>query len=102
MSQSFSDARGAGSASRESIVFYSKTGCPWCNAVRHLMDENGVTYEERNALDEVRFMEELKRETQQDGTPTLKIGDEWMLDTDAKAVAKRLGLPKPAKVKRTA
>ena len=31
-----------------------------------------------------------------------KIGGEWLADTDAKAVAKHLGLPEPREVKRAA
>ena len=88
--------------SDQQIVFYSKAGCPWCNAVRHLLDENGVSFEERDAVQETRYLEELKRETKQDSTPTLKIDGEWLVDTDAKAVAKRLGLPEPQDVKRAA
>ena len=89
-------------ANGEEVVFYSKTGCPWCNAVRHLLSENNVAFEERDAYREERYLEELKRETKQDSTPTLKIGNEWLVDTDAKAVAKRLGLPEPAEVERAA
>ena len=88
--------------SGEPIVFYSKTGCLWCNAVRHLLSEHDVAFEEREVIKEPRFMEELTRETKQDSTPTLKIGGEWLVDTDAKAVAKRLGLPEPHEVERAA
>ncbi len=82
----------------EPIIFYSKTGCPWANAVRHLLDDNGVAYEERNARQERRFMHELLRETRQSMVPTLKIGDTWLVDTDARTVARHLGLPEPARV----
>lgn len=82
----------------EPIIFYSKTGCPWANAVRHLLDANGITYEERNARQERRFMDELVRETRQSFVPTLKIGGEWLVDTDARTVARHLGLPEPAHV----
>jgi len=82
------------------VIFFSKTGCPWCNAVRHLLKENGASYEEREVMQDARFMDELKRETKQDSAPTMKIGEEWMIDTDAKEVAKRLGLPEPSDVQR--
>ncbi len=59
---------------------------------------NGVAYEERNARQERRYMEELLRETRQSYVPTLKIGNEWLVDTDARTVARRLGLPEPARV----
>lgn len=86
----------------EPVVFYSKHGCPWCNAVRHLLNEHDVPYEERNVRKDPQQRRALEQQTQQDATPTLKIGDEWLVDTDAKVVAKRLGLPEPAKVKMAA
>jgi len=85
--------------SHEPITFYSKTGCPWCNAVRHMLNEHDVAYKELDVLQDAQQHEQLKRETGQDKTPTLKIGSEWLKDTDAKEVAKRLGLPEPAEVK---
>ncbi|MBI3971874.1 MAG: glutaredoxin [Chloroflexi bacterium] len=82
----------------EPIIFYTKTGCPWVKAVRHLLDTHGVWYQERNASADARIFQELLRETRQPFVPTLKIGDEWLLDTDAKEVARRLGLPVPSRV----
>ena len=86
----------------EPIVFYSKTGCPWCNAVRQVLDEHDVAYEERDVRKEPRHLRALEQLTQQNKTPTLEIGDEWLVDTDAKAVAQRLGLPEPAQEKMAA
>ena|SRR6266536_1556074 len=86
----------------EPAVFYSKTGCPWCNAVRHLLNEHDVAYEERNVRRDPQQRHALEEQTQQAETPTLRIGDEWLVDTDAKAVAKRLRLPEPAEVKKAA
>jgi len=86
----------------EPIVFYAKTGCPWCNAVRHLLNEYDVPYEERDARRDPRYLEEMVGFTHQDKTPTLKIGDDWLIDSDAQAVAERLGLPRPAETKMAA
>jgi len=82
----------------EPLIFYTKEGCPWCNAVRHLLDEHGVSHEEREVLGTPQHLESLRRETEQDKTPTLRIEGQWMMDTDAKEVATRLGLPEPAEV----
>ena len=78
------------------IVFYSKAGCPWCNAVRHLLNEHQVSYQERDILEDEHRKHELQRATGKNDTPTLQIGDQWFVDTDAKAVARQLGLPEPA------
>ena len=83
----------------EPIVFYSKTGCPWCNAVRHVLNEHDLAYEERDVRKEPQHLRALEQQTQQNKTPTLKIGDEWLVDTDAKVVAQRLGLPEPVQEK---
>jgi glutaredoxin len=87
---------------KEPIVFYSKSGCLWCNAVRHLLNEHDVAYEERDVRKDPQQRKSLEQQTQQDATPTLRIGDEWLVDTDAKVVAQSLGLPEPAQVKMAA
>lgn len=84
------------------IVFYSKSICPWSRAVRYVLDRAGLEYEERPINLNPAFYEMLERETGQVQQPTLKIGDDWLIDTDAKAVAKHLNLPSPASVQRPA
>jgi mycoredoxin len=100
MTASASAPTTAGQPAAGPIIFYSKTGCPWCNAVRHLLREHGVPYEERDVRKDGQLLAELRRETNQDSTPTIDIGGEWLVDTDAQVVARRLGVPKPAEVKR--
>jgi glutaredoxin len=90
------------SPSQEKIVFYSKSSCPWARAVRHVLDQAGLEYEERPINLDHAFYEALERETGQVQQPTLKIGDTWLIDTDAKAVAKHLNLPAPSAVQRPA
>jgi glutaredoxin len=100
MTASTVDGTAPSGALPPAIVFYSKRGCPWCNAIRHLLNDNGLKYEERNVRENATQLDELKRETKQEATPTLKIGNEWLVDSDAKEVAAKLGLPVPAEVKR--
>ena len=83
---------------RDPILFYSKSTCPWARAVRHVLDQHGLSYGERPIDQNPVFLEELRRYTGQAEQPTLKIGADWLVDTDAKAVAKHLGLPEPAAV----
>ena len=87
---------------QEKIIFYSKSTCPWSRAIRHVLDQAGLDYEERTINLNPAFYELLERETGQVQQPTLKIGDDWLIDTDAKAVAQRLNLPSPASVQRPA
>ena len=87
---------------QEKIVFYSKSTCPWARAVRYVLDQAGLEYEERPINLNPAFYEALERETGQVQQPTLKIGDDWLVDTDAKAVAKHLHRPAPDAVQRPA
>jgi len=68
------------------IIFYSKTGCPWCEEVKELLDEKQVLYEERNVIENPAFYDELVKKSNQGKTPTLDIEGEIIADTDAKAV----------------
>ena len=86
----------------EPIVFYSKSACPWCRAVRHLLNEFDVAYQELDVKQDPHLLEQLRAQTGQESTPTLKIGNDWLVDTDAKEVAARLSLPEPAEVKMSA
>ena len=83
-------------SSPDKILFYSKSSCPWARAVRHVLDQAGLPYDERPIDQNPDFLESLRRETNQDQQPTLKIGSDWLVDTDAKSVAKHLNLPEPA------
>lgn len=83
----------------EPLIFYSKTGCPWADAVRHLFQAHRVPYEERNVRADARLLAELRHETRQDFVPTLNIGGTWLVDTDAQVVARWLGLPEPKHVR---
>jgi glutaredoxin len=85
--------------STEPILFYSKSGCPWARAVRHVLDQHNLSYDERPIDQNPAFLEELRRDTGQEEQPTLKIGADWLVDIDAKEVAKHLGLPEPDAVK---
>jgi glutaredoxin len=80
---------------QDEIVFYSKSTCPWARAIRHLLDQHRLAYDERPIDLNPTFLASLRRETGQDQQPTLKIGSDWLVNTDAKAVAKRLNLPEP-------
>jgi glutaredoxin len=89
----------ASTATNQPIVFYSKSTCPWARAVRHLLDAHQLKYDERAIDLNPAFREELRRKTGKEDQPTLKIGSEWLVDTDAKVVARHLGLPEPAEVR---
>lgn len=78
------------------IIFYSKTGCPWCNEVRDLLVEKGVEFEERDVIKNPDFYSELLNKSGQDKAPTLDIDGDIIPDTDAQEVSeylKKKGVP---------
>ncbi|MAG37347.1 MAG: hypothetical protein CL878_14020 [Dehalococcoidia bacterium] len=83
----------------EPIVFYCKTTCPWCMAVHNLFGEHDIAYDERDLTRHPELRAELRTLTKQEEVPTLRIGNDWLIDTDVQLVADRLGLPRPAEVK---
>ena len=86
-------------AAQTPIVFSSKSECPWARAVRRVLDQHGLAYEERPIDRNPTHLEQLRRETGQQEQPTLKIGEDWLVDTDAEGVARRVGLPEPEAVR---
>ena len=59
-----------------SIVIYSKTTCPFCDAAKNLLTQKGVGYEEIN-LDEdpSKAQEMLAKSNNQKSVPQIFIGD---------------------------
>jgi glutaredoxin 3 len=72
------------------IIAYTKTGCPWCNGVIEYLDNAGVEYEEREVTGNPKYMEEMKKKSGQDKTPTLDIDGHILADSDKEQVDKYL------------
>ncbi len=69
------------------ILLYTKTGCPWCDEVRTLLQEKGVAFEERECRNNKKYFDELVEKSGQTLTPTLDIDGEILADSDAQAVS---------------
>jgi glutaredoxin len=69
-----------------SLIIYTKTGCPWCAEALQFLDENNVTYEEREVRANATYFEELKTKSGQEKTPTLDLDGTILVDTDATAI----------------
>jgi len=65
---------------------YTKTGCPWCNDARGMLNERGVNFEEREVLSNDSFMEELVSKSAQNKTPTFDIDGEIFADSSAEEI----------------
>lgn len=68
------------------IIVYTKTGCPWCAEVLEFLKDKKIEFEEREVLQNLRFMEELAQKSGQNKTPTLDVDGEILADTDVRVV----------------
>jgi glutaredoxin len=73
-----------------SIILYTKTGCPWCDDTRALLEGRKVKFEEREVLANPRFFAQLIAISGQTKTPTLDINGEIIADTDRQTVERWL------------
>jgi glutaredoxin len=55
------------------IIFYTKTGCPWCKEMKNYLDQKQHQYEEKNVTENPEFFEEMKNISGQVKAPTLII-----------------------------
>lgn len=69
------------------IIFYTKQGCPWCNAARDYMNEHYIVYEEREVLGNPAYFDELVLKSGQNKTPTFDIDGHILADSDKDQLA---------------
>jgi glutaredoxin 3 len=53
------------------VVIYTKPGCPYCEKARRHYTENGITFEDRNAQDNLAYRKEMF--TYSEGDPTVPV-----------------------------
>ena len=69
------------------IIMYTKSGCPWCEEAKELLDGKGVVYEEKECRSNPANFEELVQKSGQTLTPPLDIDGEILADSDAAAIS---------------
>lgn len=69
-----------------SLIIYTKTGCPWCIDALNYLNENKISYEEREVRSNPEFMKELEEKSGQSKAPTLDLDGEILVDTDVQAI----------------
>ncbi|MFN7141708.1 MAG: glutaredoxin family protein [Limisphaerales bacterium] len=55
------------------VIVYLKTGCPWAQAVKDLLSERGIQFEERDILTSDSYRREVEEKSGQSKSPTLDI-----------------------------
>ena len=53
------------------ILIYTKPGCPYCAKAREYYNGHGITFEERNAQDNLQYRKEMLAFTK--GDPTVPV-----------------------------
>lgn len=72
------------------IIFYSKTGCPWGDGVRDLLNSKNISFEERDMIKNPAFKIECEEKSGQSKCPTLDIDGHILADSDANQVEEYL------------
>jgi len=72
------------------IIFYSKTNCHWCEQVRVFLNDNGISFEEKDVTKNQEYFDEMVRKSNQSKAPTLDIGGHILADADVAEVASYL------------
>lgn len=69
-----------------SLIIYTKTGCPWCEEALLFLNQNDISYEEREVRSNSEFMKELETKSGQTKAPTIDLDGEILADTDASTI----------------
>jgi len=54
-----------------SVILYTKPGCPYCAKARDYYNEKGISFEDRNAQDNLAYRKEMFAFS--DGDPTVPV-----------------------------
>lgn len=73
------------------IIFYSSTGCPYCEKMKKEFKEWGYEYEERNVTENPAYFEDLHKEGMF-STPVVYINGEAFIGYRPKKMKKALGI----------
>ncbi len=75
---------------QKTVTIYSTPSCHFCHAAKSYFDENGVTYEDFNVLENLEKRSEMLDMTGQMGVPVIRIGDDVVVGFDQTMIEKLL------------
>lgn len=64
-------------------VFYTKTGCPWCEEAREVLHSRGIPYDEKVVSSDPEAFAEMRRISGQSKAPVLDWAGEILADFGA-------------------
>lgn len=74
----------------EKIILYTTVTCAFCPAIKKVLDDAGVDYEEIDVSEDEEAFEEMKKKSGQMGVPVTVIGDDVVVGFDKKKILKLL------------
>jgi glutaredoxin len=64
-------------------IFYTKTGCPWCEEAREVLERRGIAYDEKVVTNHPDAFAEMQRISGQTKAPVLDWSGEILADFGA-------------------
>jgi glutaredoxin 3 len=64
-------------------VFYTKTGCPWCEEAREVLASRGIAYDEKVVSSDPEAFAEMRRISGQSKAPVLDWAGDILADFGA-------------------
>jgi len=64
-------------------IFYTKTGCPWCEEAREVLERRGIAYDEKIVTNNPDAFAEMQRISGQTKAPVLDWSGEILADFGA-------------------
>ena len=72
------------------VVLFSTPTCSWCRRAKKYMRENKIPFKEVNVERDAAAARDVQRKTGQAGVPVIKIGSEWIVGFDRRAIERAL------------
>lgn len=74
------------------ITVYSTTTCPWCKKAKQLMDDNKITYTERNVAIDAAARSDMVKKSGQLGVPVIDIDGQIIVGYDETKIKELLSI----------
>lgn len=76
--------------SEKKVVVYSQPGCSGCKAAKEFLSLKGITFEEKDIIQDAQAMEELTDKYNSRSTPTILVNDRVIIGFDREELERLL------------
>jgi glutaredoxin 3 len=74
------------------VIVYSTPVCPYCLALKSFLEENDISYEEKDVSSDKEALERMIEKTDSKGVPVVEIDEEFIVGFDKDKISELLGL----------